>query len=244
MSLASTLGITFFVAGIVKGVTGMGLPTVAMAVLGTLFSPPDAAALLIVPAFVTNIWQLLAAHALGSLVRRLWTMMLAIAVVTVAATAVLTNGDSAWTTSALGGALLLYAGCALLIRPPRLSTKLEPWLSPLIGAVTGLVTGCTGVFVIPAVPYLQALDLNKEELVQALGLSFTISTVALAAGMASHGAVRLDNLSASALAVVPSLAGMWLGQIIRKRVNPLVFRRFFLICLIAIGVELLVSPLL
>jgi len=41
---------------------------------------------------------------------------------------------------------------------------------PLIGLATGLVTGSTGVFVIPAVPYLQALDLDKEDLVQALGL--------------------------------------------------------------------------
>ena len=51
---------TFVVAGFVKGVTGMGLPTVAMGVLGTLMLPAQAAALLLLPSFVTNVWQLFA----------------------------------------------------------------------------------------------------------------------------------------------------------------------------------------
>ncbi|MDO5613425.1 MAG: hypothetical protein Q4G14_09320 [Paracoccus sp. (in: a-proteobacteria)] len=51
---------TFFTAGAVKGITGMGLPTVAMGALGALVSPLAAASLLIVPSFVTNVWQLLA----------------------------------------------------------------------------------------------------------------------------------------------------------------------------------------
>ena len=49
---------TFFLAGLVKGVTGMGLPTVAMGLLGTMMPPVMAAALLIVPSFVTNAVQL------------------------------------------------------------------------------------------------------------------------------------------------------------------------------------------
>ena len=39
---------TFLAAGLVKGVTGMGLPTVAMGMLGALISPLVAASLLIV----------------------------------------------------------------------------------------------------------------------------------------------------------------------------------------------------
>ncbi|MEA2541846.1 MAG: uncharacterized protein QOH35_3212, partial [Acidobacteriaceae bacterium] len=68
---------------------------------------------------------------------------------------------------------------------------------PIIGIVTGAVTGATGVFVIPATPYLQSLGLQKDELVQALGLSFTVSTVALAGGLLANGAFRLDQLGLS-----------------------------------------------
>ncbi|MCR2730907.1 sulfite exporter TauE/SafE family protein, partial [Salmonella enterica] len=71
----------------------------------------------------------------------------------------------------------------------RVSAAAEPWLGPLCGLVTGALTGATGVFVIPAVPYLNALGLARDDLVQALGLSFTVSTLALAAGLAWHQAL-------------------------------------------------------
>ncbi|MFC0218641.1 sulfite exporter TauE/SafE family protein [Pseudochelatococcus lubricantis] len=234
---------TFFAAGIVKGVTGMGLPTVAMGVLGALVSPLAAASLLIVPSFVTNVWQLAAGPSFVPLARRLWPMMLAIVAGTLAGTSLLAHGDTALTTGALGAALVFYAAFTLLARQIRVPAGLEPWLSPAVGAITGIVTGATGVFVIPAVPYLQALGLDRDDLVQALGLSFTVSTVALALGLASRGAFHADSLVLSALAVAPALAGMWAGQIIRQKISPQTFRRWFLLCLLVLGVEMLLRPL-
>jgi hypothetical protein len=83
-----------------------------------------------------------------------------------------------------------------------------------------VVTGATGVFVIPAVPYLGALGLERDELVQALGLSFTISTVALAAGLAWHGALPARTAGASLLALVPALGGMVMGGRLRREFGP------------------------
>ncbi len=244
LSLLIAVAATFFVAGIVKGVTGMGLPTVAMGVLGALISPLAAASLLIVPSFVTNVWQLLAGPRFTAIMRRLWPMMLAIAMGTMLGSAWLASGDARFTTVALGGTLVAYSGYTLFARQFRIPQRLERWLSPAIGATTGMVTGGTGVFVIPAVPYLQALGLGKDELVQALGLSFTVSTIALAAGLGARGTFRLDNLTLSALAVLPALAGMWAGQIVRNRISPATFRRGFLVCLLLLGVEMAVRPLL
>lgn len=98
--------------------------------------------------------------------------------------------------------------------------------------------GATGVFVIPAAPYLQALGLEKDELVQALGMSFTVSTLALAAGLAWHGALSVGNLATSTFAIVPALAGMLAGQSLRNRISPATFRRWFLVCLIVLGTEM------
>jgi uncharacterized protein len=106
-----------------------------------------------------------------------------------------------------------------------------------------LVTGGTGVFVIPAVPYLQALGLGKDDLIQALGLSFTISTIALGVGLARGGAFHLENIIASAPAIFPSLLGMWLGTLIRARIGVATFRRWFLCCLVLLGLELVFRPL-
>lgn len=236
------VAVTFFLAGVVKGITGMGLPTVAMGVLGGLISPLAAANLLIIPSVVTNVWQLLDGPNFGLLIRRLWPMMLAIVAGTMLGSAWLADGDTDLTTAALGITLVLYSGYTLLARQLGIGKRVEPWLSPLVGVVTGLVTGGTGVLVIPAVPYLQALRLEKDDLVQALGLSFTVSTIALAVGLGAHGALQAENLAHSALAIVPALAGMWVGQVLRGKISPPLFRRTFLFSLLLLGLEMSLRP--
>lgn len=233
---------TFLLAGLVKGVTGMGLPTVAMGLLGTAMAPAAAAAMLIIPSLLTNVWQLLAGPNAWSLVRRFWPMMLGIVLGTVGGAALLVKVDPLWSGLALGVALIGYAGYALLAPAFSIAARAEPWLSPAVGVLTGAITGATGVFVMPAVPYLQALRLDKDELVQALGLSFTVSTVALAAGLLLHGAFRVEQLGLSTLAIVPALTGMWLGQKIRSRISARRFRQCFLLFLLVLGLELASRP--
>src|ERR1700676_3048648 len=235
----AVIALTFLIAGIVKGVTGMGLPTVAMGVLGRFMLPAQAASLLILPSFITNVWQLLAGPGVVSLVRRFWLMMAGIVIGTVAAASFIAGSGGVWAVTGLGAALTLYAASGLLSWRFSVSPRHERSLSPVIGVVTGLVAGGTGVFVVPAVPYLQALNLKKEDLVQALGLSFTVSTVALAIGLARERAFAIDDITRSLLAVVPALLGMWIGQRIRGRISPATFRRWFFICMLALGLQLL-----
>jgi len=234
---------TFFAAGFVKGVTGMGLPTVAMAVLGALVSPLAAASLLVIPSLVTNVWQFLAGSDRSAVLRRLWPMMLAIFAGTALSTGLLVGGETEATTTALGLALVVYAVYTLFARQLRVPQRVEPWLSPIVGAATGLVAGGTGILVIPAVPYLQALGLSRDHLIQALGLSFTVSTLALAAGLGARGAVTVESAGMSALAVLPALLGMWAGRKVRARIDPILFRRLFLLALLMLGVEMVLRPI-
>ena len=228
----------FILAGLVKGVSGLGLPTVAMGLLGLSMPPAEAAGLLLVPSLVTNVWQLLAGPRFGALFRRLWGMMLGIVVGTVAGSGLIagTAGHSA--TAGLGGALALYGVVGLLKLRLRVPVAAEPWAGPVVGAATGLVTGATGVLVVPAVPYLGSLGLERDDLVQALGLSFTVSTLALATGLAWHGALSMGASGASLLAVAPALAGMMLGGYLRAWVRPETFRLCFFCGLLVLGGEL------
>jgi uncharacterized membrane protein YfcA len=241
--LLVTVAATFFAAGTVKGVTGMGLPTVAMGILGGLLSPLAATSLLIIPSFVTNVWQLLAGPGFRGILRRLWTMMVGIFAGTLASTSMLTGGDTSVGTFMLGLALTVYAVYTLLAKPYHINPRHECWLSPTIGLITGLIAGATGVFTIPAVPYVQALSFERDDLVQALGLSFTVSTIALAFGLASRGAFQIDRLSLSALAIFPALVGMWAGQYVRRAVSPAIFKRCFLIALALLGAEMMLRSI-
>jgi hypothetical protein len=94
------------------------------------------------------------------------------------------------------------------------------------------------VFVIPAVPYLQAIGLDRDDLVQALGLSFTVSTVALALGLLRVDALQTGSLWASLLALVPALVGMQVGQWLRQRIAGAMFRRVFFAGLALLGLTL------
>jgi uncharacterized protein len=234
------VALTFVAAGIVKGLIGMGLPTVAMGLLGSLMTPAEAVAYLVIPSLVTNVWQFLAGENRLALFRRTWPMLLAILVVTWASAGLIAGKNAGHSATWLGAALILYAIIGLAKVRLFVPRSWETWLSPAIGAATGLVTGATGVFVIPAVPYLQALAFDKDDLVQVLGLAFTASTIALAAGLASRGAFQTADAGASTLCTAPALAGMALGQIIRARVAAPMFQRIFFIGLAGLGAELLI----
>jgi uncharacterized membrane protein YfcA len=237
------VGLTFLVAGAVKGVIGLGLPTVAIGLLVMVMTPAQAAALLVVPTLATNLWQL-AGAGLTALLRRLWTMLLGICVGIWLGAGTLAGDTSGRAAAGLGAALIAFA--ILGLSPWRLSVppRAEPWLSPLIGLATGLVTAATGVFAIPSVPYLQALGLDKDALVQALGISFTVATLALGADLVRTGVLEGATAATSLAALAPALIGMALGQWLRNRIRAELFRVCFLVALIVLGSHLLLRAAL
>jgi uncharacterized membrane protein YfcA len=234
---------TFLLAGWVKGVVGMGLPTVAMGMLALAMPPVQAAALLVVPSLVTNVWQFLAGPAIGRIVRRLAIMLILVCMGTALGIRFLTSTASAWPSIALGTVLALYGLAGLFLPKFTVPSRFEPILSPLIGAATGVLTGATGVFVVPAVPYLSALGLSKDELIQALGLSFTVSSVALAVALGVSGSFSQNMLLASMASVVPALAGMFVGQSVRNRLDPTTFRHYFFIAMLIVGCYMAIREL-
>jgi uncharacterized membrane protein YfcA len=233
----------FALAGFVKGVIGLGLPTIAMGLLAAAMPPVEAAALLIVPSLLTNLWQMIAGPSLGAMTRRLWPMMVGVCLGTWAGVGLMTGAAAHYGTVLLGGALVLYALSGLWALRATIARRREPSAGALAGAITGVITAATGVFVIPAVPYLQAIGLEKDDLVQALGLSFTISTLALAVNVAAAGGLTVGLASPTVLALVVSGIGMAVGQAVRARLAPPFFRRCFFVGLLGLGLYLIVRSL-
>lgn len=230
-----TIMSVFLLAGIVKGVIGLGLPTISMGLLTVVMAPASAASLLIIPSLVTNIWQLFIGPAFLSLIKRLWGFIAGIFIGTLFSVLPGLTSTSSWTEAALGVVLIMYGLWGLIASKLPSPGKSEKWLSPLVGYITGAITAATGVFVIPAVPYLQSLQLNKNDLVQALGLAFTASTIALAAHLSLDSKLDHVDYYLSTIALIPAIIGMYAGQYLRKVISELAFRRCFFIGLIALG---------
>ncbi|HJV88009.1 MAG TPA: sulfite exporter TauE/SafE family protein [Noviherbaspirillum sp.] len=236
--LIVTSTFTFVLAGFVKGVIGLGLPTVAIGLLGLVMTPAKAASLLVVPSLVTNIWQLVSGPGFAPLLKRFWTLLAGFCVGTWLGAGWVGGDENGYATMLLGVALIAYALLGLSKRRFTVSPQAERRLSPVIGITTGMIAAATGVFVIPAVPYLNALELERDELVQVLGLSFTVSTVALGIVLVNHGIFQLSVAGASSLALLPALAGMFAGQRLRMRVRPETFRTCFFAGILLLGAHL------
>jgi uncharacterized protein len=218
----------------VKGAIGIGLPTVVMGLLSIVMPPAQAAALMVMPAIGTNIWQMMAGPALGRLLRRFTWMIAGVFVGTFTTIGLMTR-NAPGATAALGAVLAAYGAYGLLARRFEVQPATERWVSPLAGVVTGMIAGATGVFIIPSAPYLTSLRMDREELVQSIGILAFVCPLALTVALAVHGRYSIELAGASFLALAPALVGMYVGQRLRRRLRAATFMRWFFIGLIALG---------
>jgi uncharacterized protein len=234
---------TFLLAGAVKGVIGLGLPTVSLALLTVAFDLPSAMALLLAPSFVTNLWQALVGGNGKAILRRLWPfLVMATVTVWIGATA-LTRVNLSVLTALLGVLLVIYAAVNLAGIRLTIPARHETWAGPLMGTANGVLTGMTGSFVVPGVMFLQAIGLSRDTLIQAMGILFTVSTVALAAALQKANFLTLEHGLLSLGAVVPAIAGMVLGQRIRSKLSEHKFRLVFFVALLLLGVYIIANAL-
>jgi len=233
-----SIALVFFLAGAVKGVVGLGLPSIAVGLGSVVVGMKPALALLIVPSFVTNVWQAVAGRSLGIILARTWPMMLTILVGTWAGVWLLARLDAGVLGTVLGLSLVGYSAMGFMRPVLPHPGRYEMLASLPIGIVHGLVAGNTGTY-IPAVPFLQAIGLTKDVLVQAMGVVFTLSTIALALAMADQRLLSWDLVLSSAGAVLPALLGMAAGQKLRGRLSEDHFRTCLFAALGLLGAYIL-----
>ena len=233
----------FLIAGTVKGVVGLGLPTVAIGLLTALIGLSEGIVLMVIPSLVTNLWQAVVGGALLTILRRLWALLLTIFIGAWVGVGLFGRSDTALLTALLGLLLCAYATYGLMT--PRLPApgRNETWLSPVLGGINGVLTGLTGTFFMPGLPYLQALALPRDVLVQAMGVLFLVSTAALAVALAGYGRLDLEVGSVSALATLPAILGMVLGARIRRQLSEQRFRQILLAALLLLGIYIAVRAL-
>lgn len=232
---------TFFIAGAVKGVVGLGLPTVSLALLTVALDLPSAMALLLVPSFVTNLWQSLVGGNARVILHRLWPFLIMATVTVWIGVAALTRLNAALLTALLGVLLVTYSLINLGGIKLAIPARHQAWVGPLAGAVNGVLTGMTGSFVVPGVIFLQAIGLSRDVLVQAMGILFAASTLALAVAMQQANFLTVNHGVLSAAAVLPAIIGMIGGQRMRKRLSEQRFRTVFFAALLVLGTYIIMN---
>ena len=227
-------------------INSAGYPFIALfffvSLLLSLFSDlPTAMALLIVPSLVTNLWQAFAGGDLVRLLGRLWIFFLIAVIMVHVGAHFFSMVETTLLQRALGALLMLYALLGLIGKTLHLTKKQEIILSPICGAVNGLLTGLTGTIFVPGVMFLQAIGLSRNMLVQAMGILFASSTASLGLALHRHDLLPYSVGLLSTGAVVPALLGMWIGQKARHYMSKDAFLRVFLFALLGLGSYILIA---
>lgn len=233
----------FLLGGIIKGIIGTGLPTIALALLTATIGIKEGMAIILLPSILTNIRQGFFGGELKIVMKRSWSFYLATFFTVWIGAAFIPHVNIALLSGLLGIILIVYAAVGILATGIPQPGSAEWWMSPSIGAVNGLLTGMTGSSVIPGVLYLQSLGLQRETLIQTMGLLFFISTTTLALALQKNHLLTTELLLISALAFLPSFLGMQIGIMIRKRISEQLFRQFFFGFMLLLGIYIICRSL-
>ena len=234
----------FLLAGTVKGLVGLGLPAISIALMSLYLPLPEAIALISLPTIFTNIWQASVGGKFKVIVRRQWPLIVPLAVVLYLTVWLVGQKGPKWAFLVLGAVLVAYSTLGLFRIRLRIHADLERPLAPVIGTVSGFIAGLVGVPVVPLMPYLQGLDIKPSELVQTLGVVLCATSFALTASLLFFGLLDGPRALVSAAAVGPAVAGMWLGQQIRSRLSVEQFRLAVFWALLLTGLYTFATQLL
>ncbi|MDP1836966.1 MAG: sulfite exporter TauE/SafE family protein [Reyranella sp.] len=228
----------FIVAGIAKGAIGIGLPPIAIGLMTLALPLGDALAIMTIPTITTNIFQAFYGGRLLALLRRFGTMAGAAVVGVIAAAVTLGKLGSAGTIGWLGLLMVLYSLLALFAWRPVMPRAAEPWANPVIGLASGAVAGLTGMAAVPFLPYMQSLQITKNDLIQGLGILFLFITGALAVALVQQNIFDTANTIGGVAAIAPTFLGVWIGQKVRHAASPETFRKIFLYGMLALGLHM------
>jgi uncharacterized membrane protein YfcA len=228
----------FGLAGVVKGTVGMGLPTISLGLMTVFVGVDKAIVLILWPTFLTNLWQAFYGGHLKALARRLWPFLVAASVTLVLGTFLLTKAPIGIPDLILGVLMIAYAVPMLSGLRLHVPPEWERASGVALGALNGIFSGFTGSYTVPGVMYLQALGLDRDELVQAMGLMFLSATVVLALALGGYGVLGFEGAFQSLILTVPALTGVFIGQRLRGRLSDTGFRRAFLGAILCLGIYL------
>ena len=242
-STAFAIFSAILLAGLLKGTIGVGFQTVGIAFLTIITNLPNAIALLLIPSLVTNIWQAGVGGKLIIILIRLWPLIITASMMVWFGSIALTSVSLSYLSALLGFLLIIYSTFSLFGLRLEIKTKNERWLAPFIGLINGVLTGMTGIFVVPCVFYFQAIGFRKDTLIQSMGVLFTALTLMLIVSLKTQDILTLELSGWSAFAIFPAIIGVLIGQLIRKRIPEDVFKKIFFLCLIFLGSFITINAL-
>ncbi|HUC12448.1 MAG TPA: sulfite exporter TauE/SafE family protein [Stellaceae bacterium] len=239
LSAKAGLFAAFVVGGVVKGVLGIGLPLVLVPLTAQFLDLPVAVALLSVPIVIANVPQALEGGQTRAALRRLAPILVTLVLGTLFGVHLLVSVNRRVLDIGVGVSFVLMAILLLCLPRIRIGRAAEPWVSPLVGLMAGILGGVTAIFGPPLIAYQIGLGVNPGTFVKHMAILAFTATMTLLLALGGSGALGGTDLLISAVAIIPIQIGMPLGRWLRGRVPPAVFRAAVLCALAWAGLDML-----
>lgn len=223
----------------VKGVTGAGLPVVAVPVLATFFGVPKSIAVMVVPVLLSNAWQIVEYRGARAQAGFLPWMLAAAVPGIVIGTWLLAELPERQLAKVLGAIVVCYIALQLIHPSFSLSGPIVRRLTPVAGFLAGALQGATGISAPVSVTFLHALRLSREAYIFALSSLFLIFSTTQIPALSYAGILTRQVFLEGLMAIVPAAAMLPLGSYVGRRIRREVFDRIVLALLATIALRLL-----
>jgi uncharacterized protein len=229
----------FVFGGIIKGVTGVGLPLVLVPLATQFVHVPVAVALVSVSMVATNVVQSAEGGHTSKAVRHLLPILTPLAIGAMIGTHLLISIDRRKLNLIIGVCFLLIAILLLCLPRLRISHQTARWTGPFVGFGAGVLGGMSAIFGPPMIAYMVGLGVDPHTFVKHMAiLALTAATVMLLV-LGGSGTMSGGDFLMSAAALIPIQLGMPVGRSLRGRIKPNWFRVLVLVVLAASGLDML-----
>ncbi len=225
----------FFCASFLKGLTGIGFSTLCLGFMALFMDIRMAIPLVFLPSLSSNLMVMMDAGHFRESLKRFWCLFLVAIPGLLLGIWVLGTGDHQGPKAVLGVVMIMYGIWGLSKTGTVLSTRNERRLMGPVGFVSGLVNGLTGSQIMPVMPYLLSLKMDRDLFVQTINLSFTINSLIMMACFGKMGLISSHTLWVSLLGILPVGGGIYLGARLRKTISEAIFRKLVFVLLICLG---------
>jgi uncharacterized membrane protein YfcA len=233
--------LTFLVAGFVKGFCGLGFAAISIGILATFLDLTIAIPLMAVPSIASSIFVMAEAGHFKEALREYSVLYLALLPGIAIGIAFLVIPEVNIAKMVLGLLLLVYGAWGLLRPSMRLPEKVARKLRAPVGFLTGMVSGLTGVAVMPLVPYFLSARLPPTYFIQCINIAFVMSSTILLVSLGSLGYITVLSLAVSIGAIVPVGIAVKGGVKLRQKTSDEKFRIIVLAMLTFLGINLITS---
>jgi len=211
-----------------KGVTGAGLPLLAVPMLATITRVEDAVILMVLPGIVANS-MLVISH------RRHWRVLkdhgpfLTVGFLGgIVGTWLLASMDDRWLKLVLVGWLALYLYQYFFHREAGAKLAGKRHIAPVLGLAAGAAQGASGVSIHVVAPYFHARSLKMETYAFAMASTFLLFSVAQCTAISGLNLFTKERLLVSLLAMIPTILFIQLGIRFSRKTNEIVFNRIII----------------